>query len=244
MIWTLPELMATDFPEPRWAVPGLIPEGLTVLAGSPKIGKSWLALSLGIAIASGGKALGRLDVEQGDALYLALEDRGRRLQGRAAMLLAGDTPPERLTLVTEWHRLDDEPSGLDALRATARSLEHPRLIVVDTWAKVRPTAEQSRRLYDDDYRAVEPLQQLAADLGCAVVVIHHLRKQKATDWLETLSGTTGITGAADSVLAMFRERGRSDATLKGTGRDVDVCPSYSGAHAGANTAPTNGGSRR
>ncbi|MEJ7703487.1 MAG: AAA family ATPase [Geodermatophilaceae bacterium] len=96
--WTAAELMACDFPEPRWAVPGIIAEGLTLLAGAPKVGKSWLALGLGIAVATGGKALGALDVTAGDVLYLALEDPPRRLQERLAKVLAHSPAPSRLTL--------------------------------------------------------------------------------------------------------------------------------------------------
>src|SRR5688572_20122765 len=61
--WTATDLIATEFPEPRFAVPGLIPEGLTLFAGAPKLGKSWLGLGLGIAVASGGRALGSVPVE-------------------------------------------------------------------------------------------------------------------------------------------------------------------------------------
>jgi hypothetical protein len=56
------ELLATTFPEPRWAVPGILAEGLTFLAGAPKLGKSWLALNVSLAIASGGRALGQIPV--------------------------------------------------------------------------------------------------------------------------------------------------------------------------------------
>jgi RecA-family ATPase len=80
--WTDAELMAVDFPEPRWAVPGLLCEGLNLLAGAPKLGKSWLSLGLGAAIANGDPALNTIDVERGPVLYCALEDTGRRLQRR------------------------------------------------------------------------------------------------------------------------------------------------------------------
>ncbi len=75
--WTADELMRTTFPPTRWAVRGLVSEGVNLLVGAPKLGKSWLALCIAIAIAAGGRALGRVDVEAGDVLYLALEDTGR-----------------------------------------------------------------------------------------------------------------------------------------------------------------------
>jgi RecA-family ATPase len=65
----------------------MLPEGLTLLAGKPKLGKSWLAFSVALSIAAGGGALGAQPVAKGDVLYLALEDNARRLQSRARRLL-------------------------------------------------------------------------------------------------------------------------------------------------------------
>ena len=95
--WTAAELLTVEFPPARFAVPGLIAEGANLLVGSPKLGKSWLALNLGVAIACGGCALGRVPVVAGDVLYLALEDSGRRLQSRLRQILCDDPAPERLT---------------------------------------------------------------------------------------------------------------------------------------------------
>src|SRR5689334_15189974 len=92
--------MCVQFPPLLWAVLGLIAEGCNLLVGPPKLGKSWLALNVGVAIANGGLALGKIPVEQGDVLYLALEDTLRRLQSRLRVMLAEDAAPERLTLET------------------------------------------------------------------------------------------------------------------------------------------------
>lgn len=91
--WTDAELMAVDFPEPRWAVPGLLCEGLNLLAGAPKLGKSWLSLGLGAAIANGEPALDTIEVERGPVLYCALEDTGRRLQRRRRQMLSAGSRP-------------------------------------------------------------------------------------------------------------------------------------------------------
>jgi len=80
-IFTAAELVAEELQPVRWVVRGLLPEGVTLLAGKPKLGKSWLALGLGVAVASGGVALGTKPVDRGDVLYLALEDNPQRLQG-------------------------------------------------------------------------------------------------------------------------------------------------------------------
>jgi hypothetical protein len=94
--FTAAELLALELPEVRWTVPDILPEGITLMAGKPKLGKSWAALGLCIAVATGGVALGKVQVERGEALYLALEDNHRRLKKRLLKLLAGDATPEKL----------------------------------------------------------------------------------------------------------------------------------------------------
>jgi hypothetical protein len=133
--WTARELMAATFPAARFAVPDLIPDGLTFFAGAPKLGKSWMALGLGIAIASGGRALGTIDVEGAAVLYLALEDSPRRLQERLALVLADEEPPGGLTFETAWPRMGN--GGSETIEAWIG--EHPdaRLVVVDVLTRIR-----------------------------------------------------------------------------------------------------------
>jgi RecA-family ATPase len=109
--WTARDLLAADLPEPRYAVDGLFPEGLAFMCGAPKLGKSWMGLGLGIAVASGGYALSSIAVEQGDVLYLALEDNARRLQGRLRLLLKGAAASEGLHFELEWPRLNEGASS-------------------------------------------------------------------------------------------------------------------------------------
>ena len=217
--WNAVELMAAEFPPPRWAVPGLICEGITLLAGPPKVGKSWLSLGLGVAVASGGLALGSIQVHQGPVLYLALEDTARRLKSRLSKVL-GDAPaPAGLTLATECSPLT---SGGDAEIAMWLD-EHPdaRLIVIDVFAKLRGTSTPGASAYDADYAAIGRIKRIADHYGVAVVLVHHVRKMASEDFLAEVSGTNGLAGAADAVLVLKRSRGTADGVLHITGRDVD-----------------------
>jgi hypothetical protein len=99
------ELMTRELPPVRWVVPGMVPEGVALLASKPKLGKSWLALGLCVAVASGGAAFGNVRVEKGAALYLALEDNERRLQFRLKKILAGAEVPDGL------HYSIESPTG-------------------------------------------------------------------------------------------------------------------------------------
>ena len=217
--FTAAELLARELPPVRWVVPDLLPEGLTLLAGKPKLGKSWLAFGLAIAKASGGVALGTKPVEQSEALYLALEDNQRRLQKRLKKLLADDGTPEGLHIATDWPRMDE--GGAEALEALLE--EHPdlRLVVVDILKRVRPRTSGNRSVYDADYEALETMQALAASYGVGILAVHHLRKMGAQDPLDEISGSTGLSGGADGVMVLKRDRGRGDAYLYVDGRDIE-----------------------
>lgn len=217
--WTAAELMATDFPEPRWAVPGLIAEGVTVLAGPPKAGKSWLALGLGLATATGGRALGAIDVDAGPALYCALEDTGRRLKTRLARVLGPAPAPDTLTLATWCPPLPS--GGADLIAGWITRHDGARLVVIDVLARVRGATGRDVSAYDADYRAVCLAKDVADKHRVPLVIVHHTRKQSAADFLDEVSGTQGVAGAADSVLVLRRMRGRADAVLHVTGRDVE-----------------------
>ncbi len=198
---------------------GLVPEGLTILAGSPKLGKSWAAaLDMALAVASGGQALGGVDVEQGDVLLLALEDSDRRLQDRCRHLLgAGQPIPERLHRLT---RLAQPRRLLDTLRAFLNGHPGARLVIIDTLAKARPPAPPGVQQYDHEYAVAAALKQVVDAYSVALLVVHHTRKLAAGDFLAEVSGTHGLTGAADTVLVLGRGRGDADGVLKVTGRDV------------------------
>lgn len=214
---TAAELMDEVLPPIRYIVPGIFAEGLTLFGGKPKLGKSWFLLGTAIAVAMGGVALGNIEVEQGDVLYLALEDNKRRLQKRLGQLLPTGKKPERLHYDLNCRRLDD--GGLDDIRAWIESQPDPRLVIVDVLNKVRPSMKGNEGIYDYDVRSLEGLQGLAAEFGVAVVVIHHTRKAEAEDPFDCLSGSTGLTGTADTTLVLARDS--QGTTLYGRGRDIE-----------------------
>jgi hypothetical protein len=217
--WTAADLLATDFPEPRWAVPGLLAEGVNLLAGAPKIGKSWAALNIAVAVASGGKAFGRIDVDPGDALYLALEDPPRRLAERLRKVLGQDETPASLNFVTASPPITE--GGLDHLGAWLTAHPDARLVIIDVFARIRGRGDATASAYDVDYTAMAALKTLADRHSIACLVVHHTRKAAADDFLNEVSGTNGLAGAADAVLVLRRMRGSADAELHITGRDVD-----------------------
>jgi hypothetical protein len=213
------DLSAKEFRPVKWVVPGLLPAGATLFAGAPKTGKSWLSLDLGIACACGGRVLGKVEVDPGDVLYLALEDNQRRLKNRLTKRLQGAPAPDSLTFATEWPRLDQ--GAVPRLAEWLDQAPSPRLVVIDTLARIRPPTNAKDSLYQSDYAIGAPLLKLAADHDIAVILVHHTRKGEADDPLEMISGSTGLTGGMDNVMVLKRQRGTNEAVLFVTGRDIE-----------------------
>jgi hypothetical protein len=216
-VFTATALQHETFSEIMFVVPDLIPEGLTILAGRPKVGKSWLGLDVCIAVAGGTYCLGDKHPERGDVLYCALEDNRRRLQRRITKLLKvfGAKWPERLQLATDWRRLDK--GGVQDLREWIEDHPEARLIILDTFAGVKPV--RTTQGYQEDYQSLEELQHLAGEKGIAIIVLHHTRKMEAEDPIDTVSGTLGLAGCADCVMVL--NRSSQGVTLYVRGRDIE-----------------------
>src|SRR5262249_34565487 len=142
------------------AIPGLLSEGLSILAGKPKMGKSFLALNLAMTIAAGGKALGDIETVAGDVLYMALEDRLRRVQVRARKMLAGlgggARPPRHVAV--SWPR--QEQGGLDHLSRWLDAADNPRLVIIDVVAKFRTASTGRRNVYEEDYEVLSQIKDV------------------------------------------------------------------------------------
>jgi hypothetical protein len=210
-----------DFPPLRYHVPGIVVEGLGVLAGAPKVGKSWLVLGLLLARASGGQALGAVGTPPGDVLYLALEDGDRRMQGRCRTLLGNRWRPDD-PIPARFEYLITVTPGLLIATVTDWLHLHPEgLVVVDTLGKVLPPAAQGETPYMRDYRVMSELKAVATAFpGAALLMNHHDRKATSADFVDAVSGTNGIAGGADTVLVLTRPREDSAGLLQVTGRDV------------------------
>lgn len=213
-------LLGRKFAPVRYIVPGYLAEGCTILAGKPKVGKSWFVLDAALAVSggNGGQMFGK-SVEQGDVLYLALEDNERRLQSRIRKVLGPfASGPERLEYHTEWKRYDD--GGVADVEAWIKAKPKPTLIIVDVLQRIRAANVNNQNAYASDYETVAALQRLASQHNVAVVVVHHLRKSAAdNDPFDKISGTLGLSGAADSILILDRDG--QGVTLYGRGRDIE-----------------------
>lgn len=212
------ELADMVIPAPRQIIPGVVTEGLNILAGSPKTGKSFLSLGMALAVSNGKPAFDNdhydIKAPQG-VLYLALEDTLFRLKGRLATLR--QPANDLLRFSTALPRLGE--GGLNLIDEHLHDHPETVMVVIDTLAKVADP-KTGGNVYEEDAALGGALHSLAHSHGIAIVVVHHTRKAAHGDFLHMVSGSAGFTGTADTVAVMTRDRNKADAVLEVTGRDI------------------------
>lgn len=217
--FTLAELLSKKFPPPIWAVPGLIPQGLSMLAGKPKGGKSYLMLQICMGIAHGGFVLGNTAVECGDVLYVDMENGEEVLQERAIDALHGQRCPANFYCVTDAPRLDE--GCLEFIEQWM--VDHPatRIIVLDTFEAIRPLEKGDRgnsNAFRSDYAALRPLADLSKRVRVAIVVIHHIAKREVDDIFAAINGSYGINASVDNLMVLGQKG--NEVILAAKGRRV------------------------
>lgn len=208
-------LLCQPLDKPCFVVDGLIPAGLSLFCGSQKIGKSWLMLKLCLCV-SQGTPFWEIPTMQGDVLYLCLEDTFYRIQDRLFRLT--DEASQRLHFAVASCKLTDGLVG--QLEDYLKSYPDSRLIVIDTLQKIRTASKENA--YANDYGDISLIKDFADRHALAVVVVHHIRKQKDSDVFNQVSGTTGLTGSADTNFVLEKTNRAGDtAVLYATGRDIE-----------------------
>ena len=189
------EIMTTVYKPIEFVIDGLLAQGLYILAGAPKVGKSWLALDMCLSIAKGEKNLG-LKTSQGTALYLCLEDSYARIQNRLYELT--DEPTEML-----YFSVMSDPIGggleeqIEGFMSEHRDL---KIVFIDTLQMVRSDTDSS---YGSDYKELSVMKALADKLEITIVVVHHTRKCADSDPFNMISGSTGLSGCVDGSMAVI-----------------------------------------
>ena len=204
---------AFDGQEPL--IDGLLYRGAYLLAGSPKVGKSFLMVQLAYQISTG-MPLWDYKVRKAGVLYFALEDNYARLQRRLYRMF-GEKAAKNLYFATQCKTAN---GGLvEQIRSFMK--EHPEtgLIIIDTLKRVRELGGPEYS-YSSDYDIVSNLKAVADSYGITMLIVHHTRKLAADDKFDMIAGTNGLLGAADGAFIMQKKR-RTDNTalLDIVGRD-------------------------
>ena len=205
---------------PKYVVPGLLANGLTLIASPPKFGKSWMMMDLALSVATGTDFLG-MRVEQTGVIYMALEDGDHRIKDRMKKVAGNRELPDNLFFVEYAPTIEDDL--LKHLDRTIRDAPcHIGLLIVDTLQKVRGIAGKTEGVYGHDYRELGEFKHFVDAHALCGIFVHHLNKGgDDTDFVSRINGTTGISGAADTIITLTRaKRGDLETKMSITGRDV------------------------
>lgn len=203
------EIMNTPMKKQRFIIDGMIYPGLHILSGDPKIGKSWMMMDMCLAVAKGENFLGR-KTEQGQVVYMALEDTFISLQSRMYELT--DEPSENLNFALIANSIG---SGLEEdLQECKNRFSNLKMIVIDTLQKIRSTIDSK---YGADYRELSVLKSIVDRLGIAIILVHHNRKAHDSNPNNLISGTNGIAGCADGLLVFTRSGNNAKLHISGRG---------------------------
>lgn len=215
-------LYAHKFEDQPCIIDQVLPQGSFLLVGKPKTKKSWLALNYAWAVSAGGKALGKYQAMQGDALYIDLEMGARRIHKRMHVVSPDIAPPKGFSFATRWPRVG---GGFETwFRDYMKSHPFTRLVIVDTMVAIRPTRQRYADPYEADKSFTQSLTDLCHDYPIAMLIIHHSRKADGSDVTDDGSGTNGLTGGVDNYASLRLTRGDKGkkAELLFAGRDIEM----------------------
>ena len=203
---------------PRMLIDGILSDGLAILSGDSKIGKSWMILWFCLKI-SRGEAIWGLPTSKTDVIYLALEDKDWRIQQRMQDLI--DVPPTNLHFGFSCGKLGAELEG--QIKLALKEQPSTGLLFIDTLQMVRDNVSSKVNAYAQDYRDLSALKKIADDHNICIFLVHHNRKEHdGSNVFNDMTGSTGIAGVADTCMVLRKEdRFGNDAVLNITGRDIE-----------------------
>ena len=214
---SMEDIYGMVFNPKEWIIKGILRSGLYILAGAPKVGKSFLVGQIAYHVSTG-RPLWGYPVHRSPVLYMALEDDHQRLQERMFRMFGVESTKDLYFSISAKNLregLEEQIAGFVK--------DHPgtRLIIIDTLKKIRP-GDDDTYSYARDYADMTQLKKIADDNGICLLLVHHTRKKEdESDAFNTVSGTNGLTGAADgSFIFAKKHRTDSDAVLQFTGRDL------------------------
>jgi hypothetical protein len=217
-ISTIADLMQEDIPELKWIVNEMLPEGLAIIAGKPKVGKSWLALQLCSAVVAGKELFSGFETRKGSVLFMALEDSKRRLRDRIEKqqgdTLQSDEFYYTITIPLFKH------NGRSWLRRRLKQLSDIKLVVIDTMGRFLHFDTNGKNDYEESYKLLTEVQKIAREFNVAILLVHHTRKDMTSDNpFDNILGSTAIAGVMDTMLVLQKKGERYELAI--SGRDIE-----------------------
>lgn len=217
---TAKEIQAMEILPLTWIVSNLLPEGLSLLAGRPKVGKSWFALNIAVAVSEGTITLNKFHTSKSKVLYIPYEDNPRRIQSRLNDMLNGREAHENLLYPKDLFFPKLDQGGVEQIKAIVEQEEGIKLIIIDTFGSaVSGHSNNFGNSFHEDYDFMMGLQSIALKYQIAILLIHHTRKLVADSVYDEVVGTTGMTASPDTLIILKKYGYKY--VLHITGRDVE-----------------------
>lgn len=219
---TAKDLKHENMPEIKWIIEGIIPKGLTLLAGKAKVGKSFFLLNVAIDLSLGRKAFDTILTETSRVLYLGLEEPAQRTKTRIESIIKDGEWSEKLHIFGLGRWPKSEAGGFERLELWMQKHPDTQLIIIDTLAKFKsPKKDTNRTEYNEEYQSLEKLHTFAGNHNIGVIVAHHARKTKAEDIFDEIIGGMGIQASTDSLVVFNRINTNKDIRIYNyRGRDI------------------------
>jgi len=216
--YQLEEFLKIKYPKVKYLIQDILPEGLSILAGAPKIGKTFFALNMALSIASGTKTLGILNTEKVGVAYFALDEKDQFVQEKINSIIQAQglkDIPDNFRLIFDINKMTE--GGYEQI--TNYLDEHPdiKLLIIDTMGRIKKPGKLGNA-YEQDVESIGQIQSICNKKNVSILLIHHLKKGRHEDYIENLSGSMGISGTVDTILHLDRARGEQEGNLKVTGR--------------------------
>ena len=225
---TAEELMKKDLPEPKVFIGvgdelPLLTEGTCILSAKPKIGKSWFALGMCLAISKGEDFIG-YKTNKCSTLYLDLETSEQLQQKRMRKALAGSPVPNNFYLDTETDTLEN--GFVDQIEYYLQEDPDIGVVVIDVFQIIRTAAKSIKETeYEHSYRDITPLNELANKHHIAIILVCHDRKAvDQDDPFSNILGSIGIQGAATQMMVMFKRRKDDPIHISVKSKTIDGLP--------------------
>lgn len=213
---SLRDIYKTDFPPIKFMVKDLLPEGLTILGGKPKIGKSFFALQLAIAVAKGLNFLKVLPCEKNSVLFLPYEDTLSRIKDRIKQKKEAFIPKNLFIPEFIQQFPTEKENGILEIKRIIKE-KNVNLIIIDTMSRFFANSSYGKLNYNDDYNTIAKLQKIAVN-GVAIIIIHHTIKTNSDYPFDMLQGSVGVTASPDTLMVL--QEYNTNFILHVKGRDI------------------------
>jgi KaiC/GvpD/RAD55 family RecA-like ATPase len=186
---SLDDLLGMEIQELTWLIPELLPAGeMVILAGSPKSGKTLMAIDAAFAIATGEDDFLGIRPQRGKVLLISNDENERST--RSKLLKRGfRLGDDNLDVIFNWTiaQMYELEEVLDKFR--------PDIVIIDSLKSITAHNDKISENSAEFANSIYALKNLLNQYKAASILIHHTSKNKDAMGVAKLRGSSAIAGA-------------------------------------------------